>query len=116
MAFPTQTRALMVLGYSLVTIKSVPGLFPPSLVSVDDLAFVDGLLTQLDALDAEIALNTKDSMAEQVQDLKLNYNRYLCQALASDTRLLNQLSIALSTPILFNKYGGGSATAVRNYY
>lgn len=115
MTFPVQTRSLMALGYSLVTIKSVPGLFPPSLTSVDELAYVEDVLAQLVVLDAEIVLNTKDAMAEQVQDLKLNYNRYIGQARAAGSRLLNQLSIAISTPILFNKYGGGSG-AVRNYY
>jgi hypothetical protein len=106
----------MALGYSLVTINNQPGLFPPSLVSVDDLAFIDTLLTQLDAIDADIAANTKDSMAEQVQDLKLNYNRYMVQALMAGSRLLNQLSTAISTPIMYNRYAGGQATSVQNYY
>lgn len=115
MAFPVQTRSLMALGYSLITIKSQPGLFPPNLVSVDELQYVEDVLAQLATLDAEIALNTKDAMAEQVQDLKLNYKCYIGQSLALGSRLLNQLSVAISTPIVFNKYGGSQGLAVRNY-
>ncbi len=114
----TQTKALSALGYSLIAIRNNPSLFPSSVLEdADSMVYVGLLLSKLDALDSEIFDNLSDSMAEEVQDIKLNYNRYLIQANMLGNKLLKQLAIALGTPILQNKYGGSvGSSAVLNYY
>ena len=51
--FSTETRALMSLGYSLVSINAKAVLFPTQL-GVDGLAYVEGILSRLVVLDTEI--------------------------------------------------------------
>lgn len=118
MAQTTQTKALLALGYSLIAIRNNPSLFPSSVLEdADGMTYIGLILSKLDTLDAEISANTSDSMAEQIQDIKVNYNRYLVQALAKGNRLLRELSTALGVPIIFNKYGGAvGSSAILNYY
>lgn len=117
MAYSTSTRVLLALGYSLVNINNGHIRLPDNLTA-DDFTYFSGILTQLDAIDTELENNTRDSMAVQVQDLTLDYNRYIAQTLARANRLLQQLSRAASTPVAFNKYGGGNhgIKLVRSYY
>ena len=118
MAFQTETNVLLALGYSLVTIKSNPKLFPDSVsTDPDSMLFCVSILNSLRALDLELAENTKDSMAVKVQDLGLDYRQYITQTLQRGCRLLEELSTAISVPIITNKYTGSvSRIAVRNYY
>ena len=115
--FTTETRALMALGYSLVSINARAVYFPPQL-GVDGLAYVDNILARLVVLDAEIESNIKDSMTLKVGDIGLNYAGYIIQARCQGSRLLKELAAATSTPVIFDRYTGssGSSITVRNYY
>lgn len=117
MAFSRQTQALLVLGYSLVTIKSNPSLYPPILAEdTDSSAYVLELLDRLALLDTEIADNIRDSMAVKVQDLGLDYAGYILQANVSASKLLHELATAISVPVMVDKYmGQGKRTTVRSY-
>jgi hypothetical protein len=117
MAFSRQTQALLVLGYSLVSIRNNPSLFPPQLGEDPNvMVYVSELLDKLSLLDAEIEDNIRDSMAVKVQDLGLDYGAYLLQANVSASKLLHELGNALSTPVVFDKYRGqGQRMTVRSY-
>lgn len=121
MAFPISTRAVVLLGYSLVYNADNPSLFPsPVLDNPDAMMFVAGLVSQLEALDIEIAEAVSDSMATKVADINLDYKQYMAQALAKGNRLLQELSTFLGLPIAVNKYLGSGASgqvlAVKNYF
>lgn len=118
MAFPTQTQSLLVLGYSLVTIRSNPSLFPDSVATdIESMAYCQNILSTLALLDSELAENTRDSMAVKVQDLGLDYGQYIAQTLRRGSRLLLELSTAISTPVMFDKYMGNSVSiSVKSYY
>ena len=116
MAFSTETRALMALGYSLVSINARAVYFPTQL-GIDGLAYVESVLTRLVILDTEIESNIKDSMTLKVGDIGLNYAGYLLQARCQGSRLLKELAAATSTPVVFDRYTGlSSSIAVCNYY
>lgn len=116
MAFSTETRALMALGYSLLSINARAVFFPTQL-GVDGLAYVEGILTRLVVLDTEIEANIRDSMTLKVGDIGLNYASYLMQARCQGSRLLKELAAATSTPVVFDRYTGSSSSiTVRNYY
>lgn len=120
MAFPRQTQALLVLGYSLVTIRANPSLFPASLSDdPNSMVYVADMLDRLALLDVEISDNIRDSMAVKVQDLGLDYAGYVMQANVSASKLLHELATALSVPVMCDKYMGSSGVrskAVQNYY
>lgn len=119
MAFTTEVRALMALGYGLTSINNRVVIFPPNLGS-DGLLYVEGILSELLSLDLELKSNISDSMAVKVQDLGLDYRQYIAQASARGSRLLEQLSAAIDTPVVYDRYKNtskhGSGIAVRNYY
>lgn len=115
--FTTETRALMALGYSLVSINTRSVIFPPNL-GVDGMAYVDTLLARLVILDTELETNIRDSMAVKIQDIGVNYAGYIAQARAQGSRLLKELAAATSTPVTFDRYSGssGNSITIRNYY
>lgn len=108
-----QTRTLIVLGYSTVYIRNHPGTFPVN-TTIDELTYIESLVTQIESLDTELLANTKDSMAVKVQDLGLDYNRYIMQTLSLQDSLKQRLSMVTDIPLYDS---GGSATmAYPNYY
>ena len=113
--FTTETRALMALGYSLVSINAHAVIFPPNL-GVDGLDYVDNILSRLVVLDGEIETNIRDSMTHRVGELTLDYKAYVAQARAQGSRLLKELATASGTPVVFDRYSGSSSIAVSNYY
>jgi hypothetical protein len=117
MAFPRQTQALLVLGYSLVSIRSNPSLFPSFILEdANSMIYVADILDRLASLDVEIEDNIRDSMAVKVQDLGLDYGAYISNANISASKLLHELSTALSVPLISDKYiGKGKVTSVKNY-
>lgn len=115
MALPTQTRALQALGYSLVFIKNNPYFFPPNL-TLDELTYVEDLVTKIETLDTELLTNTKDSMAIKVADLGLDYNRYISQTLALQDRYKERLSDTIGIQHFSNSQQYSSSMLVRSYY
>lgn len=114
--FTTETRAMMALGYSLISINTQAAIFPPNL-GVDGLAYVDTILARLVVIDLEIESNIRDSMTVRVADIGLNYAGYISQARCQGSRLLKELAAATSIPIIFDRYSGASGSiAARNYY
>lgn len=118
MAFSTETRALMALGYGLVSINSRAVTLPD--IGTDGLLFVEGILADLAELDLELKANISDSMAEKVEGIGLNYAQYITQTSARGSRLLERLAAAIDTPVAYDSYKntskGGSSIAIRNYY
>ena len=112
--FTTETRALMALGYSLISINAQAVIFPE--IGVAGLAYVVGILTRLVALDLEIESNIQDSMTSRVADINLNYAGYILQARCQGSRLLKELAAATGTPVVFDRYSGSSSITARNYY
>ena len=113
--FTTETRALMALGYSLISINAKAVIFPQ--IGVDGLVYVSGILAKLVVLDTELETNIRDSMATKVGDLGLSYGAYISQAKQQGSRLLKELAAATGTPVVFYRYLGSSGTIIaRNYY
>jgi hypothetical protein len=83
---------------------------------LDELAYVDSLVTKIQAIDAELLENTRDSMAVKVQDLGLDYDRYISQTLALQERLKTELSFAVGVPQFEREDIYNISLAVRNYY
>lgn len=110
-----QTRTLQCLGYSLVAIRDNPDLFPSGL-TLDELAYVDSLATKIKAIDDELLENTRDSMAIKVQDLGLDYDRYIKQTLALQERLKEELSFTTGVVQFERNTDDRYTFAVRNYY
>lgn len=116
MALPVQTRVLNALGYSMVYIRNNQNAFPSN-ITVDELAYITDLVTKVEAIDTELLENTRDSMAVKVQDLGLDYNRYILQTLALQQRLLEKLSdVTGITPNTESTASEAGTIAVRNYY
>lgn len=113
MALTVQTRVLNALGYSMTYIRNNPYLFPTT-TTADELEYFDKLCTQVETIDTELLDNTKDSMAVKVQDLGLDYNRYISQTLSLRQRILERLS-EVSGVVQFYGNGSGNVT-VKNYY
>jgi hypothetical protein len=111
----------MALGYSLVAIKARIVFFPAGF-TVEELAYVQLLLTEISEQDRKIKANIDDAMAVKVQDLSLDYGQYLSQARAAGSRLLEQLATLIAVPIAHDRFKNGSASpssggiAVRSYY
>lgn len=114
MALPSQTRILQTLGYSFVHIRNNQYLFPTGLTA-EELAYADDLASKIAAIDIELLENTRDSMAVKVQDLGLDYNRYISQTLGMKERLLDRLSDAIGV-CRNEKAEEGYNLSVRNYY
>lgn len=114
MALPVSTRTLLALGYSTTYARNFPDTFPSEL-TVDELAYVTSLVTKIEAIDTELLENTRDSMAIKVQDLCLDYNRYIAQTLALQGRLRDQLSMTTDIP-LHEAESSSYGMSVRNYY
>lgn len=116
MAFSTQTRVLMVLGYSLVSINNRAIVLPA--LDGDAILYVESILVRLLNLDQDLETNIRDSMAVKVQDLGLDYGAYVAQARAQGSRLLKELAAATGTPVVYDRYRGssGNSITVRNYY
>lgn len=114
MALPVSTRVLLALGYSTVYIRNNLNTFPVNITG-DELAYITDLVTKIETIDTELLENTRDSMAVKVQDLGLDYNRYIAQSLALQDRLRCKLSETTGITIM----GGAEEThtmAVRSYY
>lgn len=96
-------------------VRNNPDTFPSGL-TVDELAYVSSLVGKIEAIDAELVENTRDSMAIKVQDLGLDYNRYIAQTLALQDRLKTQLSNTTGIDIYEDAFDNYNSLAVRNYY
>lgn len=114
MALPVSTRTLLVLGYSTTYIRNNQDTFPCN-ITEDEFNYITGLVTKIEAIDTELLENTRDSMAVKVQDLGLDYNRYISQTLALQSRLRDQLVMVTGIPIC-EAEGSDYGIAVRNYY
>lgn len=104
------------LGYTLGTPVNVP-----EFSSEQQLVILD-VISRLDAIDAELEANRKDSMALDVGGVRVDFNRNIQITRAEGSRLLRLLSQLSGIPLAYDRYlgrhpGDSSVTplAVPNY-
>lgn len=114
MALPVSTRTLLVLGYSTTYIRNNQDTFPSN-ITEDEFIYITSLVNKIEAIDTELLENTRDSMAIKVQDLGLDYSRYITQTLALQGRLRDQLVMVTGIP-LYETESYSYDITVRNYY
>ena len=83
-----------------------PITFP--LYTADDQAFLQVILDKLTAIDSELEINRKDSMALDVGGVKVDFLKNIQITKAEGTRLLRSLEQASGIPMKFDKYLGRS--------
>lgn len=125
--FNLETRLLLALGHTIRKIDGT-GTFRFDLpdFTPDSILYIEDLLSQIADVDALYSSALEDSMAEQVDTLKVNYGAHLALIGQRGTVLLKRLAAFSNVPLVFNQFSGTDLSpsspkgnpplAVRSYY
>lgn len=103
---PTSAQVLSTLGYPGYPSWETHVYLPLDQMSAEAQARIDTLISELATIDTQIETALNDSMATQVGELKVDFNRQIALLKNEGTLKLQEISNLSGLELMFNKYTG----------
>lgn len=79
---------------------------PDPTLGPQSLETTNRLLTELETIDQQIADARRDSMAEEIDGMKVNFSAHIAELKADGSRLLRQIANVSGMALKFDRYTG----------